>query len=902
MDKEVAQLVEMGAIAAQARAALKKYKDVMRAAEKIFDGEFEDVMDDDVQELGIVERPTGRPERVRMITPDEDNSDAEDGSDMDPDDGYEEDEYVDYDSDYGDPPVASSASADPYAGIFFSKDRKEEVIEVEEEPEVAVVPDQPEPLKLLTQGQWMKGCPEGSEQSFLFGIYSGLSEGVCACPEACGFTILRKKANFFAIYPDFSQYIDHLKKIVQQKCPKCSSTFCFACGERSTSAKDANGKATANDDPLFHCSNLQGVILGVGLLMLEQIFAEQIGDTSFAVVRSGNSKKRKVTTPSTPAPDPDDEDDSYCISSTKGKKSKAGGIGYAGSNREDHSGQAQALAAQNKKDQKIGNLLKSVREFLPNQHRGKTSDFLPHPTTLAHLRRRFNYVSSTLLRNDSLSDMSDRNVLYFELFEWLETISNHESLASMMAMPIMVVSSIKAVNTKKVGSRSQIRERTIIYEGSSGPRELLEAIVIQATAALKGLEGPKLSDLTPEEMTEEQKRMTGVDVNGKGKEKAPASNGADSAALLENKRLLEFCNRIIATAAAIDRSLLDTKGYEFLQRLKASLPKVPTSDNDSANAAAVRRELNPGMTDEELQTLYVKWATRVRFVYCNLTLPAPDDAKFDADYSPSFKHAFSQDARLLSNADMPKRAVAIAKELAVLTTNLPVAWDSSVFVRVDEGRVDVIKALIVGPEGTPYLFDIFLGSSYNQTPPSVKYMTTNDGKYRFNPNLYSDGKVCLSLLGTWSGPSWVSGKSTLLQVLISIQSMILCDEPYLNEPGWASQQGTPQSKAYSANVRRMVVHTAMLGNLKNPPDPFADVIRTHFRLKARSITAQLDEWLAEDDARQTALDGATTFSKLTQHVNNTASGSGNHFKRDVDELKALLVKLQTEGAPSSSSA
>jgi hypothetical protein len=44
-------------------------------------------------------------------------------------------------------------------------------------------------------------------------------------------------------------------------------------------------------------------------------------------------------------------------------------------------------------------------------------------------------------------------------------------------------------------------------------------------------------------------------------------------------------------------------------------------------------------------------------------------------------------------------------------------------------------------------------------------------------------KVCLSLLGTWSGPGWISGQSTLLQVLISIQSLILCEEPYLNEPG-----------------------------------------------------------------------------------------------------------------------
>ena len=61
-------------------------------------------------------------------------------------------------------------------------------------------------------------------------------------------------------------------------------------------------------------------------------------------------------------------------------------------------------------------------------------------------------------------------------------------------------------------------------------------------------------------------------------------------------------------------------------------------------------------------------------------------------------------------------------------------------------------------------------------------MTTKGGKYRLNPNLYAEGKVCLSLLGTWSGPGWVPGKSTLLQVLVSIQAMILCEEPIANEP------------------------------------------------------------------------------------------------------------------------
>ena len=86
-------------------------------------------------------------------------------------------------------------------------------------------------------------------------------------------------------------------------------------------------------------------------------------------------------------------------------------------------GQIEAQAAQRTKDEKIGKLLRAIREYLPNLHRpvgGQTSDYLVHPTALAHLRRRFNYVCSTLLRNDSLADMSERSVLYFELMEWLE--------------------------------------------------------------------------------------------------------------------------------------------------------------------------------------------------------------------------------------------------------------------------------------------------------------------------------------------------------------------------------------------------------------------------------------------------------------------------------------------------
>lgn len=65
-----------------------------------------------------------------------------------------------------------------------------------------------------------------------------------------------------------------------------------------------------------------------------------------------------------------------------------------------------------------------------------------------------------------------------------------------------------------------------------------------------------------------------------------------------------------------------------------------------------------------------------------------------------------------------------------------------------------------------------LPADYPETPPMVKMTTTGGGRVRFNPNLYADGKVCLSLLGTWSGPSWDPKVSTLLQVLVSIQRSV----------------------------------------------------------------------------------------------------------------------------------
>ncbi len=114
--------------------------------------------------------------------------------------------------------------------------------------------------------------------------------------------------------------------------------------------------------------------------------------------------------------------------------------------------------------------------------------------------------------------------------------------------------------------------------------------------------------------------------------------------------------------------------------------------------------------------------------------------------------------------------------------------EQGIWYHMDESNMTKGLALIQGPQGTPYegclfLFSIQFPSDYPFSPPKVLFLTT-DGKTRFHPNLYVDGKVCLSILGTFSGPSW-SGAQSLSSVLMSILG-ILDNNPLAHEPAYAS--------------------------------------------------------------------------------------------------------------------
>lgn len=100
--------------------------------------------------------------------------------------------------------------------------------------------------------------------------------------------------------------------------------------------------------------------------------------------------------------------------------------------------------------------------------------------------------------------------------------------------------------------------------------------------------------------------------------------------------------------------------------------------------------------------------------------------------------------------------------------------------------------------------------------PHVKSITTNSGRTRFNPNIYTEGKVCLSILGTWRGEpgeEWSSAQG-LESILLSIQSL-MSGNPYENEPGFENtKKEDPQAQAYVKKIKHETLRIAVLQRLE----------------------------------------------------------------------------------------
>ncbi|RZB54439.1 UQ con domain containing protein, partial [Asbolus verrucosus] len=200
--------------------------------------------------------------------------------------------------------------------------------------------------------------------------------------------------------------------------------------------------------------------------------------------------------------------------------------------------------------------------------------------------------------------------------------------------------------------------------------------------------------------------------------------------------------------------------------------------------------------------------------------------------------------------DVQKFVNALQREYKLLKESLP----SGVWVRTYDNRTDLLSVMIRGPAKTPYedglfLFDIQLSSDYPRNPPSVHFISYISEA--LNPNLYVEGKVCVSLLGTWMGRgSEVWGpNSTLLQLIVSIQGLILVAEPYYNEAGYErqthTQQGYENSRTYNEFVILKLVQS-MSELLNASPKVFREEVLAHFQANGERMCERLMKYCEDD--------------------------------------------------------
>ena len=205
----------------------------------------------------------------------------------------------------------------------------------------------------------------------------------------------------------------------------------------------------------------------------------------------------------------------------------------------------------------------------------------------------------------------------------------------------------------------------------------------------------------------------------------------------------------------------------------------------------------------------------------------------------------------------------------VCETSKDILARTGIYYVSDETNLFHGTAMLVGQKGTPYhggfyFFDILFPSDYPFSPLKVKSLT-QDGKTRFNPNMYLEGKVCLSILNTWhDGPQWTSVQS-LESVLLVVMADVLNAIPLNNEPAYYTAGLNEDAKKYNRLIFHSNLETAILRQLKYPPgfaEPFVEIMNSVFPTIAHDVLEAVGATAAEADGRTETF---SMFSMTTKY-------------------------------------
>jgi len=193
----------------------------------------------------------------------------------------------------------------------------------------------------------------------------------------------------------------------------------------------------------------------------------------------------------------------------------------------------------------------------------------------------------------------------------------------------------------------------------------------------------------------------------------------------------------------------------------------------------------------------------------------------------------------IMKAENRKRLI---KDIADIIKN-PLS-EQGIYYTHDEEEMLVGYALIIGPEDSVYeygnyFFKFDFPTEYPYKPPKVTFYCC-DPLIRFHPNLYKNGKVCLSLLNTWQGPGWTSCQN-IKSILLTIVS-IMDNKPLLHEPG--IQETHRDFNNYTNIIEYKNMETSILDILTRHSLPdlfvsFYSVIETEFKKNKDKVLEKL---------------------------------------------------------------
>eukprot|EP00049_Salpingoeca_infusionum_P027052 m.30010 g.30010 ORF g.30010 m.30010 type:complete len:166 (+) comp9230_c0_seq1:106-603(+) len=118
---------------------------------------------------------------------------------------------------------------------------------------------------------------------------------------------------------------------------------------------------------------------------------------------------------------------------------------------------------------------------------------------------------------------------------------------------------------------------------------------------------------------------------------------------------------------------------------------------------------------------------------------------------------------------------------------------------VDESDFFKWEALIAGPEGTPFEYGVFRAiltfpRDYPHSPPTMKFTSKI-----VHPNIYTDGKVCISILHAGVDPSGYEKSCERWSPVQSVEKVLLSVISMLADPNDESPANVEAAKLFRAD-------------------------------------------------------------------------------------------------------